>query len=381
MHDLQRQQPPIPSPQEKSDWPGTNAAGINDSNQNVSSSRKRVRRGSNVKRHERSKRKAALPFAATNPDDNLGDQSQEPIITPDSATGTPTLQPLKPQDPSITVSSPANAAGTPEEKTHFCFIPKYRRVDPKPNETITTPETLAQHYRKVSYGTCIIAPKDQQAFCKVKFVPFSSMTPSEIKGWEKLVVFFFYRMNYVDKVKNNGPLMGGDMWADGWRKCSKKGEAFGRYCSVVRLARMIMLANYNQDDEAAAIREANDWIASQLQQLAPGVFQAYRQILINNNLPSMAHMEYQTTYNAFDFASFYTFTMNNFFNGPHHDGDANRWTLVCWIPIFNPKTCQEEDGILADKYFDMTGGEFTFRDFQVYLDLNKTSNFAGSIAF
>ncbi|KAA1080857.1 Leucine-zipper-like transcriptional regulator 1 [Puccinia graminis f. sp. tritici] len=84
----------------------------------------------------------------------------------------------------------------------------------------------------------------------------------------------------------------------------------------------------------------------------------------------MSHMEYPLPYDALDFASFLTFTMFDFHNGPHCDTDANHWTLVCWIPIFNPRNCSEDDPILADDDFDMLGGQFTFRDFQVCLDLN-----------
>ena len=59
-----------------------------------------------------------------------------------------------------------------------------------------------------------------------------------------------------------------------------------------------------------------------------------------------------------------------FASGPHVDGDDNHWTLVCWIPVFNPNTSSDKDPILADKGFDMLGGQFTFRDFQVCLDLH-----------
>ena len=163
--------------------------------------------------------------------------------------------------------------------------------------------------------------------------------------------------------------MHGSMWADGWRKSSKK-ESFGRYCSVGKLRKMMRLANYNPHDEATAIKQASNFISIQLQHLAPGVFESYRQVLIDNNLPSMSQMEYPLPYDALDFASFLTFTMFNFHNGPHVDSDANHWTLVCWIPIFNPRTASDDDPILADKGFDMLGGQFTFRDFQVCLDLN-----------
>jgi hypothetical protein len=133
---------------------------------------------------------------------------------------------------------------------------------------------------------------------------------------------------------------------------------------------MIAAAQYNPQNEAEDIREANDFIATQLNQLAPGVFEAYRKELISKKLPSMAHMEYNIPYSPFDFSSFITFTMYDFFNKPHIDGDKNKWTLVCWIPIFHPLNSPLDSPTLADDGFDMVGGQFTFRDFQVYLDLN-----------
>ncbi|KNZ57604.1 hypothetical protein VP01_2115g1, partial [Puccinia sorghi] len=51
--------------------------------------------------------------------------------------------------------------------------------------------------------------------------------------------------------------------------------------------------------------------------------------------------------------------------------NTNTWTLVCWIPIFNPLTSTENYPILVDNGFNMIGGQFTFCDFQVYLDLNN----------
>ena len=96
------------------------------------------------------------------------------------------------------------------------------------------------------------------------------------------------------------------------------------------------LAQYNPQDKEEDIRQAKDFIAAQLNQLAPGVFEAYQKDLLTKQLPPMAHMEYGLPYSPFDFASIITFTMYNFFNKPHRDGDENKWTLVCWITIFHP---------------------------------------------
>ena len=255
------------------------------------------------------------------------------------------------------------------ESVYYYFVPPRNQHDPCPDEILTSNETL-KLYHRIFHGTCVIAPRYKPAFCKVKFLPFSSMSPAELHGWERLVCFFLGRTQFVEPVKINGPLMGGVMWADGWRKSSKTGEWFGRYCSVARLSALIKLCQYNPEDEAASFREANNWIATHLNELAPGVLEQYRQLLIESELPSFAQMEYPSPYDPLDFASFFTFTMYNFHNEDHVDKDANTWTLVCWIPIFNPLTSSETDPILADGGFDMIGGHFTFRDFQVYLDLN-----------
>ncbi|KNZ46304.1 uncharacterized protein VP01_7381g1 [Puccinia sorghi] len=174
--------------------------------------------------------------------------------------------------------------------------------------------------------------------------------------WEKLVCFFLDYTNYVEPVKNSGPLMGGAMWAGGWRKSSKKGEYFGSYCSIQRLAAMIEKFLYNLQDKASAFQEANDWISLHLQEMAPGIFDKYRDVLLGNSLPSFGSVEYHTPYEALDFASFFTFSLYNFFNKDHQNSDANTWTIVFWIPIFNPQTSPETNAILADKGFDMMGG-------------------------
>ncbi|KAI7934519.1 hypothetical protein MJO28_016946 [Puccinia striiformis f. sp. tritici] len=134
---------------------------------------------------------------------------------------------------------------------------------------------------------------------------------------------------------------------------------------------MILKSQYNAKDVDAAYKEANKWIATHLQELAPQAFKEYRQALIENQLPSMGQTKYNIPYNMFDFASFFTFTMLNLHNEPHIDTDVNYWTLVCWIPIFNPKTSNPDNPILADEGSDMEGGQFTFWDFQVHIDMNK----------
>jgi hypothetical protein len=189
-------------------------------------------------------------------------------------------------------------------------------------------------------------------------------------GWEQLVCHFLHQTNYVKEVKLNGPARGGVMFADGWQKSSTCGEGFGRYCCRKKLREMMDLARYDPQDKAADIREAKDFIAAQLNKFAPGVYKAYQEDLKTNKLPSMAQMEYPIPYNPFDFASFITFNMYDFYNIPHLDGDSNKWTLVCWIPVFHPLNLPQDSLILANSGFDMVGGEFTFRDFQVYLDLN-----------
>jgi hypothetical protein len=84
----------------------------------------------------------------------------------------------------------------------------------------------------------------------------------------------------------------------------------------------------------------------------------------------MAHMEYPSPYSPFDFASFLNSTISNFFNALHCNGGTKICTLVCWIPIFHPLNSPEDSPILANDGFDMVGFHFTFKDSQVYLDLN-----------
>ena len=338
------------------------------------SPRKRICPARAAQRWERYREKAAEPFGPSHQEEGSTDYEADSIQPTKPADD---AEPVEDAETAENAQSADNVESTDDTKpaddepaVHYYFVPRRRQHDPNPSETFTSQETL-RLYHGLSHGTCVIAPLNEPAFCKVTFIPFSKMNRTELLGWEKLVCFFLNQTQYVEPVKNNGPHMGGVMWAGGWRKCSKRGEAFGRYCSVARLVTMIKRCQYNAEDEAAAFEEANAWIATHLQEMAPGVFDKYRKVLLENNLPSLAQVEYPTPYSALDFASFFTFTMYNFFNQDHMDKDANTWTLVCWIPIFNPQNSSEDDPILADDGFDMIGGQFTFRDFQVYLDLNQ----------
>ncbi|KNZ61658.1 uncharacterized protein VP01_1373g6 [Puccinia sorghi] len=173
------------------------------------------------------------------------------------------------------------------EFVYYYLVPPNRQHDP----------TLAKHSPSqvpmsvTTKSTCVIAPRGKEAFFQVKFMPFSSMSPKEIQGWEKLVCFFLNHTNCVEAVKNNEPHMGGAM-----------------YCLVQCLEAMIQQCLYNAADEAASLWEANNWIAIHLQEMAPGIFDKSHEVLLAI-LPSMGSMEYHTPYKALDFASFFTFTM------------------------------------------------------------------------
>ncbi|PLW33625.1 hypothetical protein PCANC_23911 [Puccinia coronata f. sp. avenae] len=273
---------------------------------------------------------------------------------------------LHPCDPA-SVNEQNDAKET--KKIHLYYVSLSHQQEPRPEKKITSQETLKLYYHRLSFGTCVISPTNQAALCKAKWIAFDSMTPGELNGWEKLVCHLLERTEHVNPVQGNGTQTGGMMWADGWRKSSDPGQLVGRFRSLPKMKDAILRAQYNPVSEAAGIQEASDFISFQLQNFAPGVFDSTRQLLINGNYPSMAHMEYPAPYTANDFASFLMFTMYNFFNQPHQDRDVNLWTLVIWIPIFSPKTCAEDDPILADEGFDMMGGQFTFQEFQVYLDL------------
>ncbi|PLW07603.1 hypothetical protein PCANC_24260 [Puccinia coronata f. sp. avenae] len=298
---------------------------------------RRSRRGYCMRRFERYRQNALAPHVASGSTTAALENNEEDLRDGDS-------------------NSDTEATSDPNDGTHFYFVPRYRQEDPEPGEPITTPETLAARYKRSSFGRVVIAPRGGESFCKASWIPFDTMSPEETLGWQKLVCYLIERTHYVNEVEVNGSLLGGCMWADGWRKSTTRAESFGRYCSVTKLVLLMSLAQYNQQDEAAAAREATEFIAKSLMLVSPGVFEAYRKILIDNNLPAMAHMEYPTPYNTFDFASFLTFTMYDFYNAPHKDSDKNFWTLVIWIPIFNPLTSKDDDPILADVGFDMVGG-------------------------
>ncbi|KAA1097013.1 Leucine-zipper-like transcriptional regulator 1 [Puccinia graminis f. sp. tritici] len=250
-------------------------------------------------------------------------------------------------------------------------VPPSRQHDPCPTELVTSQRTIKEQYVSISHGVCIVAPNDLPPFCMAAWYPFETMAANEKKGWEQFVLHLLSRIDYVAQVNTNGPQQDGTMWADGWRKCSKNTEHFGRFCCVESLRKQMKLLNFDPDDQKARLLQAGEWISSHLKDFAPVVHDNYHQLLTINQYPSMNHTEYGQPYTTSDFASFLTFTMFDFHNLPHNDNDVNDWTLVGWIPIFNPKK-SDNPQILADQDFDMIGGQFSFRDFQICLDLTKT---------
>ncbi|PLW07402.1 hypothetical protein PCASD_26614, partial [Puccinia coronata f. sp. avenae] len=212
----------------------------------------------NKKQEERRARKAMAPFVAS------GSLTVLPPHAPVSAVE---------EDPHNNEEVMDQDDNQPEEDTqkpHFYYVPPSRQDNPRKDELITSQETLDEHYHRLSFGTCIIAPRNQVAFCK--------------------------RCEHVNPVKKNGAPTDGMMWANRWRKSSDLDQSVGRFCLVGKMKNAMKRAQYNPVSEAAGIQEASDFISLQLQKFAPGVFESCRQLLINSRFPSMAHMEYPSPY-------------------------------------------------------------------------------------
>ena len=190
--------------------------------------RRRVCPGSKIKRWKRADRKSQRPFVLGFP------ASQSTSST----------------------SQPAHQHHEEKNKQHTYYVHPSRQFDLRPDELVTSNETLSLYHRLL-FGTCVISPRDKEAFCKAKWIPFDSMSPGEINGWEKLVFHFLDLTSYVSPVKTNGAQLDGLMWADGWRKCSKVDESFGRFCAMDKLVKMMALAQYCPINKAAGIQEAS----------------------------------------------------------------------------------------------------------------------------
>ncbi|KNZ55873.1 hypothetical protein VP01_2559g2, partial [Puccinia sorghi] len=116
----------------------------------------------------------------------------------------------------------------------------------------------------------------------------------------------------IKPVKNNGPLMGGVMWANSWMKSLKK------------------------EDKAASFREANNWIATHLEKLAPGVLEQYHQLLLVSELPSFAHMKPRghglqplDSRGRFTLGDFQVYLDLN--NGASPSDRYTRLVFLCWM--------------------------------------------------
>jgi hypothetical protein len=147
------------------------------------------------------------------------------------------------------------------QKPHFYNVPPSCQDDPRKDKLITSQETLDEHYHCLSFGTCIIAPCNQVAFCKVQWIPFDSMSPAELTGWEKIVFHLLKRCEHVNPVKKNGAQTDGMMWANGGRKSSDPDQSVGRFCLVGKMKNAMKCAQYNPVSKAAGIQEASDFIS------------------------------------------------------------------------------------------------------------------------
>ncbi|PLW20855.1 hypothetical protein PCANC_08257 [Puccinia coronata f. sp. avenae] len=143
------------------------------------------------------KERAAAPFASSTssaPPDDLPPNNGHPELPEDgtttaadgeddtTATADSTTEPSPEDDPDSLRSQPV----THEEQVCHYQVPPRRQQDPFSAEIITSQPTL-QLYHRIYCGTCIIAPRSKEAFCKVQFFPFSNMLDDAKLGWERLV--------------------------------------------------------------------------------------------------------------------------------------------------------------------------------------------------
>ncbi|PLW31906.1 hypothetical protein PCASD_21262, partial [Puccinia coronata f. sp. avenae] len=179
--------------------------------------RPKKRPNANEKQEERRARKAMAPFVAS------GSLAVLPPHAPVSAVEE------DPHNNEEVMDQDDNQPKEDTQKPHFYYVPPSCQDDPRKNKLFTSQETLDEHYHRLSLGTCIIAPRNQVAFCKVQWIPFDSMSPAELTGWEKIVFHLLKRCEHVNPVKKNGAQTDGMMWADGWRKSSDPDQSVGSF--------------------------------------------------------------------------------------------------------------------------------------------------------
>ncbi|CAH7675130.1 hypothetical protein PPACK8108_LOCUS10093 [Phakopsora pachyrhizi] len=87
--------------------------------------------------------------------------------------------------------------------------------------------------------------------------------------WKDFVTFLFHRQNFnKDVSENNGSLLSGIMYAEGWRKASVKNQIVGRYVNQSKLNNQMKKDRFNQGDEETGFIEMENFLSEIFQDVA-----------------------------------------------------------------------------------------------------------------
>eukprot|EP01113_Clastostelium_recurvatum_P042233 TRINITY_DN682_c0_g2_i1.p1 TRINITY_DN682_c0_g2~~TRINITY_DN682_c0_g2_i1.p1 ORF type:complete len:415 (+),score=71.80 TRINITY_DN682_c0_g2_i1:62-1306(+) len=257
--------------------------------------------------------------------------------------------------------------------------------------------TFEYYFRISSPGINVVVDKDTDEVVFIALLtPWDTMDPNLMRQSGFIFRHFYEDSQLHDKVSSNGAHKqgGGVMYAIGWRPGTVRGITFGVYHQGANVS----------DEEWQAVRRRDIGVhrifSERFYGLAPHLFNDVQLQLASARLPVLgsAYQPTSATYqpvsrkerlrydrkimrearSAFKgsdiesdgewcpdnwlFTSNLTFTLDNFFNAAHRDGDLSDWTYGMWAG------CTMDGQIITDGSFQSRDGFFYMADYKVLVD-------------
>ncbi|WAQ88707.1 hypothetical protein PtA15_10A126 [Puccinia triticina] len=236
---------------------------------------------------------------------------------------------------------------------------------PTPEELVQAMEIAAQfHY--FHHGKVILTDRREKSkiIAVIEFTPINELTPKEIAEINLVTSFLKATTEFINVVGSDSRSWFGRMWAIGWRKCMEAYELIGRY----RNRQAIKKNPETYDRVMRSSATPCSILGQMLRRLANVVFEENRELMVQNSIPSVASLEFDTPLNEDDCAPNLTFTVDGFCNQPHKDNkDISEFAFGLFLPVL------KENWHLSTLPLDpcYTQGSFVFPDQQCGLDLSR----------
>lgn len=182
-------------------------------------------------------------------------------------------------------------------------------------------------YRRIySPGTVYIVDRDSlEVRLVARITTFDSMSIHDREELQKVFSHLGEDSKFKSNITRNGAMMGGNMYALGWRAGYDPGVSMGTYAPKASVIKQGDSMREKWEILKTQERKVHDIYGKRFCSLAPSLFNNTREFLEKNSLPYLGYKYDESIPNdaqSYVFASNLTYTISKFYLQPIYDGTS-----------------------------------------------------------